>query len=972
MNCVTMRGAASKLAALTMVVLTVGGALAHAGDAAQTIGIMACPVSGDEAHSAIGDQNSYASTVEKIQQWAEKIHSEKPEPQQVFPEPPEVDRALHPPFPPPQPANYDGIADRRNLLNMSAARMPSSFTATMVMGDITIDGDLEDWTSQHRINLPLDRPPYLAEGDELYGKYVATPEPAYLIALRSSELAIGPNTTFWLNIDQDPGTGFQIWDAYGGAEYYVNVYLDSTLHLYNENFEWIGALPDYAYGADNTTLEIAIPVSWLSPAQPQQSIDLLGDINDAVFLFPQDFATGGQYTIEGTVEALPVRTDVNKRVGIVYSATTRDHFFDDKAYSQLFMSLQVQAMMAGVPFELLSEDDLTQLDKIVNFDALIFPYFSHVRDDILEAVHETLFTAIYEYDVGIITADNWMTNDESGQALAGDPHRYMKQLLGIERVNGDGPAQIELRAVDVSHAAMMGYTAGQSVIAYDDAWYNYYDGVSGQEVTLLADQTTTGNLPGVYPAMLATQTGGRHVHFATLGFMADTNLAWQAIEWVVFGDMPATGLKLSRNTSLFLARNDMDLAQEHAEVPQVHVPLLALIETWKEKYGFVGSYYIDIGNDPANGQWTDWSVSAPLFSDYIALGGEIGTHSWTHPHFTDELSVSELEFEFNQSMNEIVTQLGVTWQDQSIRGGAVPGAPELRATAEEIIQYLDYLSGGYSGVGAGYPNAIGFLTPDAEKVYFSPNMVFDFTLIEFGVPVGNPPVPVPLTAEEAEQYWLDEYYRLILRGSTPIIHWPWHDYGPTTAADPVTGRGYTVAMYENVIASAYADGAEFATLADARQRIVAFKNADLATDYSIDGLTITTNLVANDVGRLALAVDVGVGQVISRVDGWYAYSHNKVFVDADGGDYVIHLGNAADPVTRIRALPMRANLVALEGNGDELSFTLEGEGEVQIFLSGGVDAYTVTGADNVVTYSDYEIGVWLEGFGLHNVSVNRQ
>ena len=64
-------------------------------------------------------------------------------------------------------------------------------------------GDLSDWSPSDRINLPRNAPPYLATGDALYGKYVATPSPTYIIAIRSTAGAIGPNTTFWLNTDQN-------------------------------------------------------------------------------------------------------------------------------------------------------------------------------------------------------------------------------------------------------------------------------------------------------------------------------------------------------------------------------------------------------------------------------------------------------------------------------------------------------------------------------------------------------------------------------------------------------------------------------------------------------------------------------------------------------------------------------------------------------------------------------------------------
>jgi hypothetical protein len=629
-------------------------------------------------------------------------------------------------------------------------------------------------------------------------------------------------------------------------------------------------------------------------------------------------------------------------------------------------------MMAGIPFDLLTENELTDIANLVNYDALIFPYFAYVPAAIRDAVHETLFKAIYYYGIGIITADNWMTNDATGAAVPGDSYRYMKQLLGIGRIDGEGPVAMTVNAGDVSHPAMRGYTANESIADYAQNWYSYFENVPNQPVTTLVNQTVTGTHAGTYPAVLASETGGRHVHFANLELLGDTNLAWQALQWVLYDNHVPVGLKLGRHKSLFLSRNDVDQAQEYEEVPLVHVPLLELISSWKTNYNFVGSYYIDIGNDPANGQWTDWNISAPLFQDYIALDNEVGTHSWTHPHDTNALTAAEIEFEFNQSMNEISTNLGPTWHGQNVRGGAVPGMPESLTTAQTILQHLDYLTGGYSGIGAGYPNAHGYLTPTSDKVYFSPNMFFDFTLIGFGVPVWDPVTqtwqPMPLTAEEAEAFWQDQYNSLLTHASQPLILWPWHDYGPTTSADPVTGDGYTVAMYENTIAMAAQDNAEFATLADAAARITTFQNAQMTVEHASESV-VSVNVNTPNVGTFALRLNTEPGTVIQSVDNWYAYHGNQVFLDEDGGNFVVRLGGSADPVSRITALPMRASLISLSGNGTQLSFTLEGEGQAQVMLSGNPSNFTITGADSITPLGGNAVGINFDTLGTHAVNI---
>jgi serralysin len=852
------------------------------------------------------------------------------------------------------------------LISLTAYPLESKY------GSITIDGDLSDWKASERINLPLNSPPYLASDEILYGKYVNTPEPSYVIALQSNTTAIANNTTFYLNIDKDANTGYQVWEKYLGAEYYVNI-IDNGENknepsLYNDKGDWKGSLI-HSYNADRSIIEFVIPVASMPSASPIEAVGMLIDINDKVFFFPGNYPSGGQFTIVNVPEVLPVRSDFSKRVGIVFSNSTLNNFYHKKAYSQLFMSLQHQAMMTGIPFDLLSESDLTDLKNLVNYDALIFPYFANIKKSNLEKISDVLYKAVYNYKIGIITAGDFLTNYEDTSSVEGDSYRNMKRLLGVGRVDGEGPvASIKVYANDITHPVMNNYTKDERIYTYKNHWYNYFEPVQGQTVNVLASQTVTGSKAGTYKAVIASETGGRNVHFATIEYLGNENLVWEALQWIIYGDQTSVGLKMGRYKSLFVARNDMDLAMEYESIPNVHVPLLELLKKWKTDYNFVGSYFIDIGNRPTRGIYTDWNVSAPLYKKYVEIGNEIGSHSWTHPHFTDLLAPSEIEFEFNQSMNEIVNNMSNnTWRGRKIRGSAVPGAPESEQTAMEITQYLDYLSGGYSGRGAGYPSAFGYLTPEFKKVYLSPNMSFDFTLIEFGVPVGNPPVPVPLTADEAILHWQNEYAALMRHANQPIIHWPWHDYGPTVSADPVTGSGYTEEMFDSTLAMAFNDFSEFTTSADLAERIDTFKDVKLSINR--DNGVISAKVDSNNVGKFALQVGVAEGQVIKNVANWYAYNEDKVFLDDDGGSFTINLGSTQDVVTHIEYLPMRAKLISVTGDGSNLDYSFEGEGAVCVAVNGDAQQFNFIGADSVASNPGECVQMIFEKFGSHIASV---
>ena len=77
------------------------------------------------------------------------------------------------------------------------------------------------------------------------------------------------------------------------------------------------------------------------------------------------------------------------------------------------------------------------------------------------------------------------------------------------------------------------YAAGEQIASYtSNLSFAAYTGLT-QTGTILADQTVNGQK---YNAVIATQTGGRNVHFADQSIFADSNLGWQGIDWSVYGN----------------------------------------------------------------------------------------------------------------------------------------------------------------------------------------------------------------------------------------------------------------------------------------------------------------------------------------------------------------------------------------------------------------------------------------------------
>jgi serralysin len=842
--------------------------------------------------------------------------------------------------------------------------------APVTVGTVTLDGSLADWTAADRIDgvAPV-------AGYEVYGRVSGD---SYIFAMKSA-VAIGPNTTFWLNTDLNSATGYQIFGNTGGAEFNVNFNSLANAILYT------GAAGQTAVAggdiverlsADGTVVEFAIAKSLLNLAPGQPGISTLIDVNDTVFV-PANYS-GPQYEVTDT-SGLPPRTDFSKKIAIVYSETTAARFFggtldvNQTAYSQLFMAAQNQAAMAGVPFDLLTEADLKDLSKLVNYDAIVFPAFQFVKAADVAAIGSNLSLLAQNYDTSLIAAGNFMTGDENGVALAGDPYARMKALFDLAPNGGGFPATVAITSAGSGFDGVGGYTAGEAIRTYTGAGYlNFVDATPGTTALTTIDNQTVN---GATSAAVVTSgiNGDRNVHFSTEALLGDNNQLWQAIQYAVGGSSePTVGLQMGRQASIFAARNDMDQSSELESVdppgnaPGIYDQLLPLLQQWKTAYNFVGSYYVNVGADAANGYGTNWAVSLPYYQQLLAMGNEIGSHSYTHllalnpAENTNILTAGTgpgtFDYEFRQARDVIEAQIRTVVPGYTMTGAAVPGAPEYLATAQQIIQYHQYLSGGYAAVGAGYPGAFGYLTPafdDTGQVYLAPNMSFDFTLIGFQ----------NLTPAQALAAWQAEFASLTAHADVPVIVWPWHDYGATNWAN----GGYTQAMFTDFIATAAAAGAEFVTLEDLAARIRSFEQSSVTS--SVTGNVITATVSSSDAGKFAVDVDNLGSQVIQSVSGWYAYDNDSVFTDRDGGTFTITLGASAADVTHITSLGARQELVSLTGDGTNLSFVINGEGRVVIDLAAPAGrTVAVTGATVVSQVGDI-LTLDIGANGSHSVAV---
>ncbi|MDB5316946.1 MAG: peptidase-like protein, partial [Rhodospirillales bacterium] len=828
----------------------------------------------------------------------------------------------------------------------------SATIASANRNPLIVDGIIDEWSSLDRLGYPSSYVPGFQVYARIEGQFLS-------FALHSDLGTVGAATTFWLNTDLNAATGYQIFGTAGGAEFNINFDASGTPSLFTGaagQTAVAGAPITFARSLDGSTVEFSVALASIGEADG--SLKVLADVNDSVFL-PGDY-TSPAYTVKD-LSLLPPPANGAVKVAIVHSETSEAKFFDKTAYSQLFMSAQNQAAMAGIPYDILTELDLSDLAKLIQYDTIVFPSFTNVPLAKLNAIETALLDAVHDYGVGLVTAGNFMTNDESGAALPGSSYARMQTLLGITLQSSITASKIELHASNVAHPEMEGYAANELIRTYLNTFgplgTQVFQTVAGVTSTVLATQVIDGV---ARDAVLATTTGGRNVHFATEGMLADNNMLHEAIDWTAENPaVPSLRLEMSRQKAVFASRNDMDQSQNLKDVNPdgstlgIYDVMLPILAKWKADFNFVGSYYINVGNDTAKELTTDWAVSRPYYNALLAMGNEIGSHSYTHPENTNLLTPAQLIFEFQDSKAVIEKELGIT-----LRGAAIPGAPEKMGVSQDVLKYYDYLSGGNAMVGAGYPGAFGFETPGTTDIYLAPNISSDFTLTGFK----------RLTPQTASDTWLKEWQDAIAHADLPVVVFPWHDYGLTGWNTNPGGPGGVFgneAMFLPLIQAAYNYGAEFVTLDDLARRIVSFEQSSLA--YSVNGQTLTATVGGSGLGTFQLDFET---PTIASVDGWYAYDADSVFLPGSGGTYKIQLGTTLTDVTHIYALPARSQLLSVSGDGTSLAFSLLGEGDVYIDLKAfdPVFGVQVAGA-SVVSLQGEILRLGLGANGLHNVTV---
>jgi hypothetical protein len=682
-----------------------------------------------------------------------------------------------------------------------------------------------------------------------------------------------------------------------------------------------------------------------------------------------------------TLGALPACGDAPTRSAVLFSQDEQQLFYDERAYAQLFMAMQSQLRQSGIPYARITLEQLLDYSSSCKYDVVLIPTLRIVRPAQVFAVRKALHVLSHYYQVGIVVAGDVATNRwPDGAPQYGEPYGVARSMLGVGPASPSSFARTihtEYRVVAAGHpivrplsnGAVLANT-GKSIanVSHAITFVNMFakpadsrylvQGLVAQRLIKVgssaateADALLVSQLPAA--ANPFQVPGGRVVHFSNLELLANLDLAWRAVRWAARKPGGATGatlaglsLQIGRHAAIMSMRNDMDISKFANQAPTVESEYVKDLTRWHDAYNFVGTHYLNVGENASalEPEFTNWSVAKPIYSRILAAESDLGSHTAAHPMFINRLPDAEIVRQYVNGLGWIEGNMSV-----SGLGAAQPGDPETLRTLYLLAPTLRdrFYSGGYSGVGSGYPNAFGYVDANSSMVVMMPNIFFDFSGVEF----------LKWTPQQCADFWMRQLDNLTSTASTAIIHWPIHDYAVTDWGDAlstanggeggntVNGQGaYTLAMFEDFIAYAFGRGVEFVLGNDLRDRLRLFPKATLTVvaDAAAPLLTATVPaLPGESFGACALLLhqdEAPAAQVIQSVDGWFAYSADRVFLPRQGGSFPVRLGATApvDPPTHIVDLDMRMVLESVSGDGKTLSFSVTGRGAVRVQLTPGL------------------------------------
>jgi hypothetical protein len=564
--------------------------------------------------------------------------------------------------------------------------------------------------------------------------------------------------------------------------------------------------------------------------------------------------------------------DINPKVAIVFSNTSyyaRNSTSETEGVHYLYevSTTEHQLMMAGIPFDIIGENNLTSAETIGLYNVIILPAMSNVRSAIKDQILNNLETAVKSNGLNIYAIGDLMVANEAKVKFNYSANQSpINRILNVKNITGKVDASVTYIAVNSSNPATWRYNNNESLFAADWFGYTKIQVLNATEPATYPFQAYDTTAKTFNPVTIATKNRKGRIFYASDATLSvETAIGRDAILWLIYEDKPHFGIKITNKTAIFIPRVDAD---DSGDI-DINIPAINNYINITKKNRLLGGWYITTnngGNTPV-----DWATLRPYYQKMMNNSIEIGSHSVTHYDDINLQTDAVVYNEFLNSKQQINTQLGI-----NITGYANAGNTPLQLRLWRIANQTGYSY--YSPLQDSKYKGFGYVSDQFTTVNIETNMISDYELMDIQ----------KLTDVQTANYWKGEFNTSYRWGDGIVICVLWHDYLLNSRYNAY----FTFASYVNQTDT------EGTTPNDVVQRFINWTNQDFTVNSIIvngsEAWSITRLSPRTKFGQITVALS-------TPIRGFSGTSHlsrtpdNKSYVFAFEADTVTFYFNSTGP-----------------------------------------------------------------------------
>ncbi|MHA1410182.1 MAG: hypothetical protein ACTSQY_07760, partial [Candidatus Odinarchaeia archaeon] len=383
--------------------------------------------------------------------------------------------------------------------------------------------------------------------------------------------------------------------------------------------------------------------------------------------------TTAQTNQEKTIEVKPI--------GIVYSNLSTyikqqqyDYYNSVTPVTLSYYITESYAYMAGMRFELIPEDNITDVSVIEKYSCIIMPQNDYIKSD----NRTTLLNIYYQYlqnggsiiGFGSIGYFN-ETNNATTYNTYSDYDIFLKTLFNVKYdgfVNSGNYTNFTINTLQ--HPITIDYENGTILEHYgypDDTGVDIFEvnstSIPTQKFIQVINSTTQSVI--TYWGFASEIGEGRSVYInaydvGTTAWVDNTLILLRALQWCIFRGTPSVGLQLTPGRLIWMLTID----QDWCHITENTTSALRKLIDLADQYHFTFGWAIVAEGPAPDGVHFDgyinWTANRPLLLEAYSKGHDLASHSVTHVYWNVypvnesralyELNVSRIYLEGNLSV----------------------------------------------------------------------------------------------------------------------------------------------------------------------------------------------------------------------------------------------------------------------------------------------------------------------------------